>query len=140
MKKIKARIAFAAIILGLVVSPAVALSETGSMRSSAELAKSASTSLVKTVMVVGIEDPKFVPQVIHLEVNDSIRFINQDGKNGGLAHDIVSVDAQSRIPNGIFHGSLLNVGDTFTVKFLEPGVYYFTDSIYPQMSGIIVVS
>lgn len=135
----KVAIALTAIVFGLIVSPAVALSEAEAMEKSVTLVETVSTSsMVKTVMIVGHEDPRFVPQTVHLKIGDSIRFINQDGQYGGLAHDVVSVD-QSGIPNGSFKGYLPNVGDTFTEKFSEPGTYYYIDSIYLVMHGTIVV-
>ncbi len=137
--KKKVAIALTAIVFGLIVSPAVALSEAEAMEKSVTLVESISTSgSVKTVMISGHEDPRFVPQTVHLKIGDSIRFINQDGQDGGLAHDVVSVD-QSGVPNGNFKGYLQNVGDTFTIKFSESGIYYYIDSIYPKMHGTIVV-
>ncbi len=44
------------------------------------------------------------------------------------------------MPNGKFYGIVLNVGDTYTEKFTESGIYNYIDSTYPQMQGIIVVS
>ena len=137
--KKKVAITLTAIVLGLIISPAVALSEAQAGRESITLEETISTtSSVKTVMIVGHEDPQFVPQTVHLKIGDSIRFINQDGQDGGLAHNVVSVD-QSGVPNGNFKGYLSNVGDTLTVKFSEPGTYYYIDSIYPEMHGKIVV-
>jgi len=136
----KVGIALTAIILGLIVSPAVASNAAEAMRKSVELVETGPTSsIVKTVMIVGIEVPQYVPQIVHIKINDSIKFINQDGQDGGLAHDVVSVNGQSGVPNGNFSGTLLNVGDTLTVKFSESGIYYYTDSIYPDMRGTIVV-
>ncbi len=137
--KNKVAIALTAIVLGLIVSPAVAFTEAEAMKKSETLVETISTSsMVKTVMIVGHEDPLFVPQTVHLKIGDSIRFINQDGQDGGLAHDVVSVE-QSGVTNSNFKGYLPNVGDTFTVKFSEPGTYSYIDSIYPEMQGTIVV-
>jgi len=138
-KTMKVAIALTALVFGLIVSPAMALSETESIKKSETLVETISTSsILKTVMIAGHEDPRFVPYTIHLKIGDSIRFINQDGQDGGLAHDVISVD-QSGVPNSNFKSYLPNVGDTFTVKFSEPGTYYYTDSIYPKMQGTIVV-
>ena len=138
--KNKVAIAFTAIVLGLIVSPAVAFSEAEAMKKSETLVKNISTSgMVKTVMIIGHEEPKFVPQIVHLKNNDSIRFINQDGQEGGLAHDVVSVDGKTGVPDGNFEGFLPNVGDIYTVKFSEPGIFYYIDSMYPEMQGTILV-
>jgi len=139
--KNKVVIAFTAIVLGLIVSPAIAASETEAMRTSVESVENSSKSItVKTVMIIGHEEPKFVPQIVHLKNNDSIRFINQDGQEGGLAHDVVSVDGKTGVPDGNFEGFLPNVGDIYTVKFSESGTYQYIDTIYPNMRGTIVVS
>ncbi len=139
--KNKVVIAFTAIVLGLIVSPAIAASETEAMKTSVESVENSSKSItVKTVMIIGHEEPKFVPQIVHLKNNDSIRFINQDGQEGGLAHDVVSVDGKTGVPDGNFEGFLPNVGDIYTVKFSESGTYQYIDTIYPNMRGTIVVS
>jgi plastocyanin len=128
------------LVLGLVVSPAVALYQADAIKKTVELRETiAISNTLKTVMIVGHEDPQFVPQTIHLKIGDSIRYINLDGQDGGLAHSIVSVD-ENGISNGNFKGYLPNVSDTFIVKFSESGTYNYIDSTYPQMQGIIVVS
>jgi len=136
----KVGIVLAAIVLGLVISPAIPFSEAGETRKvTASIENFSTSSTIKTVMIVGHEDPQFVPHTVHLKIDDSIRFINQDGQDGGLAHDVISVD-ESGMPNGKFNGTVLNVGDTYTKKFTESGIYNYIDSTYPQMQGIIVVS
>ena len=136
----KVGIVLATIVLGLVISPAIAYGEAGEIRKSvASMEKFSTSSAIKTVMIVGHEEPQFVPHMVHLKIGDSIRFINQDGQDGGLAHDVISVD-ESGMPNGKFNGIILNVGDTYTEKFTESGIYNYIDSTYPQMQGIIVVS
>jgi len=136
----KVGIVLATIVLGLVISPAIAYEEAGEIRKSvASMEKFSTSSTIKTVMIVGHEDSQFVPHMVHLKIGDSIRFINQDGQDGGLAHDVTSVD-ESGMPNGKFNGIVLKVGDTYTEKFTESGIYNYIDSTYPQMQGIIVVS
>jgi len=136
----KVGIALVTIVLGLIISPAIAYGEAGEIRKSVtSMEKISTSSMIKTVMIVGHEDPQFVPSVVHLKIGDSIRFINQDGQDGGLAHDVISVD-ESGMPNGKFNGTLLNVGDTYIEKFTESGIYNYIDSAYPQMQGILVVA
>ena len=136
----KVGFALAAIVLGLVVSPAIAFSEAGDTRKIATSMENLSSShTIKTVMIIGHEVPQFVPNVVYLKTGDSIRFINQDGQDGGLAHDVISVN-ESGIPDGKFSGTLLNIGDIYIEKFTEAGIYNFIDSAYPQMQGILVVS
>lgn len=138
---IKVGIAFVVIVLGFVISPAIALNESEETRKSTTLMKPISqSSMTKTVMIIGNDGSTFVPQIVHINLNDSIKFINQDGQNGGVAHDVVSIDQITLEPNGNFNGYLQNSGDTLTVKFVEPGIYYYIDSIYPKILGTIVVS
>jgi len=127
--KNKVVIAFTAIVLGMIVSPAIAAIETDAMKTSVESFENSSKSnTVKTVMIIGHETPKFIPH------------INQDGQEGGLVHDVVSVDGKTGVPDNNFKGFLPNVGDIYTVKFSEPGTYHYIDTIYPNMRGTIVVS
>jgi len=136
----KVGIALAVIILGLIISPAIPFSEAGNTRRvAASMENFSMSSTIKTVMIVGHENPQFVPQIVHLRIGDSIKFINQDGQDGGFAHAVISID-ESGIPNGKFNGALLNVGDTYIKKFTESGIYNYIDSTYPQMKGILVVS
>lgn len=136
----KVGIALAAIVLALVISPAIPYSEAGETRKIATSMQNHSMpDTIKTVMIVGGETSQFVPNVTHLNIGDSIRFINQDGRNGGIAHQIISVD-ESGIPNGKFNAIFQNVGDTYTKKFVEPGMYNYIDTIFPLMQGIVVVS
>ena len=139
--KNKVVIALAAIVLGLIVSPAIASEEANAMKASVDSMKNGSKSnTVKTVQIIGHEEPQFVPKIVHLKVNDSIRFINQDGQDGGLAHDVVSIDLKTRMPDGNFGGYLPNVGDIYTVKFSESGTFHYIDTIHPHMIGTIVVT
>jgi len=137
--KTKVVIGIVAIVLGLIVSPAIAENETLAMKTSSESVKHGFSGIGKTVMIIGHEEPQFVPGIVYLEINDSIKFINQDGQDGGLAHVVVSVDGITGIPDGQFEGFLPNVGDTYVVDFSESGTYYYIDTIYPHMRGTIVV-
>ena len=135
----KLGIALAAIILALVVSPAIPYSEAGETRKVATSMENLSiSSTIKTVMIVGHEEPEFVPNVVHLKIGDSVRFINQDGQDGGLAHHVISVD-ENGMPDDKLNTTLENSGDTHIEKFTESGIYHITDSAYPQMHAILVV-
>lgn len=98
------------------------------------------SGITKTVMIVGHNDSQFLPQIVNINVGDSVRFINQDGQLGGFPHAVISVDGASQIPDNKFGSELLVVGDTFTVKLTESGTYHYIDSIFPEMRGTIVVT
>ena len=135
----KVAIVLAGIILALIVSPAIPYSEAGEARKVTSSIEVSAPSELKTIMIVGHEEPQFVPKVIHLKIGDSIRLINQDGLDGGLAHQIVSVDKDG-IPDDKFSATLENSGDTYIEKFTESGIFHLTDSAYPQMHAILVVA
>ena len=136
----KIGIAFVAVVLALVVSPAIPYSEAGEARKITSSVENPSISnTIKTVMIAGHENPQFVPNVVHLKIGDSIRFINQDGQEGGLAHQVISIE-ENGIPDGEFSATLQNSGDTYIEKFSKSGIYHFTDSTYTQMHAILVVS
>lgn len=92
----------------------------------------------KTVMIIGHDETQFVPQLVRVNVGDSIVFINQDGHVDGSPHTVVSVDSEG-VPTGKFDSGLLYVGDTFEVSFEKAGVYNYVDSIHPEITGIIAV-
>lgn len=135
----KVAIVLAAVVLALIVSPAIPYSEAGDARKITSSIEGSAPSELKTIMIVGHEEPQFVPKVIHLKIGDSIRLINQDGLDGGLAHQIVSVD-EDGIPDDKFSATLENSGDTYIEKFTESGIFHLTDSAYPQMHAILVVA
>ncbi|EGG41846.1 Hypothetical protein Nlim_1289 [Candidatus Nitrosarchaeum limnium SFB1] len=94
--------------------------------------------LVQTIMIVGIDEIAFVPNIATINVGDTIVFINQDGYAGGFAHSIIAVDGYGN-PTGQFESPLIQVGETFKITFTEPGIYQYIDSIYPGEQGIIAV-
>jgi plastocyanin len=91
------------------------------------------------IQIVGTQDMQFAPAKIRINVGDEVKFINVDGQNGGLAYWVLSVDSANGVPNGVFDSGLMEVGDTYTVKFNARGVYTFIDGIYPATEGYIVV-
>ena len=90
----------------------------------------------KTVMIIGHEQIQFVPQLVQVNVGDSIVFTNQDGHVDGSPHTVVSVDSQG-MPTGDFADVLLYVGDIFELSLEKAGVYNYVDSIRPEITGIV---
>jgi plastocyanin len=94
----------------------------------------------RTVIVAGNEDPQFGPKQLTITAGEEVKFFNVDGFNGvGRVHQIVSVDAQSGIPNGVFDTGVLSRGGSATIKITEPGVYGFIDQLWPATQGTITV-
>ncbi len=137
----KAGIVLVGIVLGLIISPAVAVSNAYSSRASVELVDNLSTSdVVKTVKIVGVEDVSFAPNVINITKGDTISFLNVDGSDGGTDHAVTSVKTATMEPDGVFDSGTLRVGETFKVTFHKPGVYEYIDSLYPTLPGRITVT
>jgi len=137
----KVGIVLAGIVLGLIISPAVAVSEAYSVRTSVELIDNLSiSSVVKTVKIVGLDDVSFAPNTINITKGDTISFLNVDGSDSGTDHTVTSVKTATMEPDGAFNSGSLRVGETFKVTFQKPGVYEYIDSLYPTISGRITVT
>jgi len=136
----KVGIVLAGIVLGLIISPAVAVSEAYSARTSVELIENLPiSSVVKTVKIVGLDDVSFAPNTINITKGDTISFLNVDGSDSGTDHTVTSVKMATMEPDGVFDSESLRVGETFKVTFQKPGVYEYIDSLYPTISGRINV-
>ena len=137
----KVGIVLAGIVLGLIISPAVAVSEAYSARTSVELIENISTSsVVKAVKIVGLDDVSFAPNVINITKGDTISFLNVDGSDGGTDHTVTSVKMATIEPDGVFDSGTLRVSETFKITFHKPGVYEYIDSLYPTLPGRITVT
>ena len=56
-----------------------------------------------------------------------------------IAHVIQSQDGHGNIVS-MFNSGLLNTGDTYSYKFVKPGVYYYFCTIHPWRTGVVTVS
>jgi len=137
----KVGIVLAGIVLGLIISPAVAVSEAYSARTSVELIDNISiSSVVKTVKIVGLDDVSFAPNMINITKGDTISFLNVDGSDGGTDHTVTSVKMATMELDGVFDSGTLRVSETFNVTFHKPCFYEYIDSLYPTISGRITVA
>ena len=141
MKKIeKVGIAIGAIVLGLIFSPAVALTETEGTRHAVEYLETNSASdAIKHVRIVGLEEVSFAPNTININQGDTVVFTNVDGSNGGMDHTVISVKTGTRESNDIFNSGILNVGEIFKVTFQQSGNFEYLDSLQPTNPGRINV-
>lgn len=140
MKKYqKAGIALAAVVLGLIVSPAVSLNEAGGVKKAVQFIDMTSSS-VKDVKIVGLEEVSFAPNTLNIKEGDIVIFTNVDGSKGGTAHYIISVKTGTFEPDGIFSSGIIKVGEKFQVTFQHSGIYDYVDIIEPTIPGRIVVS
>lgn len=136
----KITVALIAIVLGVIISPAIALSEADAMKKSVELEDTISTSdIVKTVRVTGDNEIPFAPNSIDIAVGNTVDFLNVDGHNEGIPHTVTSVKIGTIQPDGTFASGVLEVGESYKVTFQEPGIYEFYDSLHSTVSGRISV-
>ena len=137
----KVGIAFAAIILGIVVSPAIPLSEVEAVkRVEISLENISNKNTVETVKIVGLENVSFAPNTINITTGDSIVFLNVDGSDGGTDHTVTSAKIGTMEYDGAFESGVLRVGESFKTTFEKPGVYEYFDSLHPTVSGRITVT
>ena len=92
----------------------------------------------KIIRIIGKTHGQFVPAVLDIKVGESVKFLNSNGVEKS-AHSIVSI-GEDQIPDGKFDTGLLKVGESYTVILDEPGTYYYIDSMYPDINGVIIVT
>lgn len=139
-KKEKVAIVLVTIVLGLIFSPAIALSESDGTRHTVEYIETTTSDVIKHVKIVGLEEIPFSPNTINIEHGDIVIFTNVDGSNGGTDHTIVSVKTGTSEPDGVFNSGVLSVGETFKVTIQQPGNYEYLDSLHPTIPGRINVT
>jgi plastocyanin len=79
-------------------------------------------------VTVPIKNFAFMAMSVTVAAGGSVTWKNLDGE----PHTVVSTD-------GLFRSGGLDEGDSFTFKFLKPGVYKYICSIHPQMKASVVV-
>src|SRR5208337_4056592 len=77
--------------------------------------------------VIVIQKMAFVPAQITISRGTLARWVNEDT----VTHSVM-FPASDKIDS-----LALSPGQVFTVKFANPGVYNYSDSIYPNMEGAI---
>lgn len=83
--------------------------------------------VVPKTKVVMISDFAFAPNVVTLNVGDSVLWKHDDV----AAHDVVSA--------GLFKSPFFERGGNFSFKFEKAGTYEYYCSIHPAMKGTVVV-
>lgn len=127
------------VLVALLVVPLMTSTHTDEPKALAE-DKAAVSGQTRTVIVAGNQDPQFGPIQLRISAGDEVEFFNVDGFGGiGRAHHVVSIDAGSGIPNGVFDIGVLSMGEKATITLTEPGVYGFVDILWPATRGAIIV-
>ncbi len=81
-----------------------------------------------TAVTVPIKNFAFMPMMVTVAAGGSVTWKNLDGE----PHTVTSTD-------GLFRSGGLDEDESFTFKFLKPGVYKYICSIHPQMKASVVV-
>jgi nitrite reductase (NO-forming) len=80
----------------------------------------------------------FDPIDLTVPVGTTVRWTNLDS----VAHTVTSgtSDGSTGTPDGIFDSPFLDLGDTFTFTFTEPGTYPYYCKPHPWMKGTVTVT
>jgi plastocyanin len=79
-------------------------------------------------VTVPIKNFAYMPMSVTIPVGGSVTWKNFDGE----PHTVTSLD-------GLFRSGALDQDDSFTFRFVKPGVYKYVCSIHPKMRAEIVV-
>lgn len=74
---------------------------------------------------VEIVNSQFTPEMIEIEVGDSITWVNQDE----ITHIVTVLGVEREIM----------AGEAITYLFSEPGIYDLQSTVYPEMMGTVIV-
>jgi plastocyanin len=70
----------------------------------------------------------FSPMMLTVSAGSAVTWKNLDGE----PHTVTSVD-------GLFRSGALDTDESFTFKFMKPGIYKYLCSIHPRMMAEIIV-
>jgi plastocyanin len=70
----------------------------------------------------------FTPMAITVPSGTTVSWTNKDGE----PHTVTSLE-------GLFRSGALDTGESFKFKFAKAGVYKYTCSIHPRMTGTVTV-
>lgn len=78
---------------------------------------------------VTIDDMKFTPASVQVNVGDTVEWTNKDVRD----HTVVARD-------GSFNSGNLSKGETFRYTFKKTGTFPYACSLHPRMKGAITVA
>ncbi|MBN1494875.1 cupredoxin domain-containing protein [Candidatus Peregrinibacteria bacterium] len=83
-------------------------------------------------VLVRIKEFEYTPDIVRIEKDTVVSWLNDEsGANAGIQHTVTSGD--------LFQSDFLSQGDTFSYKFTEEGVYNYSCSLHPFMTGKVCV-
>ena len=112
------RMTTAALVAAMLSAPAMAAGAMAPMQMAA--AEAPNTIVMKNF--------DFTPMAMTVSAGTTVTWRNMDEE----PHTVVSAD-------GLFRSAALDTKETFTFKFVKPGVYKYVCSIHPKMVGTITV-
>ena len=78
---------------------------------------------------VKLDGCTFAPTIARVPTGAQVRFVN----DSQTAHDVIGRDGAWG------SGTVLDVGESFSHRFVDAGLYPFSCSLHPGMAGVIVV-
>lgn len=94
----------------------------------AAIAFFAAPAWAQSANMIVMKNFDFMPMSLTVPAGATVTWKNLDGE----PHTVVS-DA------GLYRSAALDQNDTFSFRFEKPGVYKYTCSIHPKMTGTIIV-
>jgi plastocyanin len=88
----------------------------------------AAPAWAQSASMIVMKNFDFMPMSLTVAAGTTVTWKNLDGE----PHTVVS-------DSGLYRSAALDQNDTFSFKFDKPGVYKYTCSIHPKMTGSIVV-
>lgn len=79
-----------------------------------------------TRRTIDIREYMFTPATLEIKMGSTVTWVNNDQ----ISHQIKSI---------FFNSAELTTGQSFSYTFNNPGIFDYTCSIHPEMSGKIVV-
>lgn len=77
----------------------------------------------------------YMPLNLEIMRQTTVTWHNEDN----IGHVIQSQDGHGNLVS-LFNSGILHTGDTFSYKFVKPGVYYYFCTIHPWRAGVVTVS
>lgn len=68
----------------------------------------------------------FIPEPVRVQAGEPVMWTNRDG---GVPHTVTATD-------GSWDSEIMELGDTFSMTFDEPGVYVYICTLHPPRQGI----
>ncbi|MDD1702484.1 MAG: cupredoxin domain-containing protein [Methanoregula sp.] len=92
------------------------------------------TQTTSTSTTISILDTRFDPDTTTVPLGSIVRWVNADDR----PHSVVFTRDSKNIPQIATSGAL-SAGQSFSVKFAEPGTYLYHCGMHPAIEGTVIV-